>query len=184
MAEGTDLAKKAGYGRSPLIVCPRRKLEEAVRHHEVRHVLMMGSQAEAAPEKLLARDCQVTRLVFNDIAEERAGLQMPLARDVVTILQVGRQALADGEALSLNCFAGVSRSPAAAYIIACDRHLPGDEKRLANSLRAHSPEATPNAAMIALADDILGRRGAMIGAIAAIGRGAECSEGRAFFWVV
>ncbi|MCP1199021.1 tyrosine phosphatase family protein [Notoacmeibacter sp. MSK16QG-6] len=174
-----------GGGRgSPLIVCPRRTLEESASLHDAGHALMMGSQAEDIPEEFTARNFHTTQLVFNDISQQRAGLQMPSAGDVIAILQAGRQALADRRALVINCFAGVSRSPAAAYIIACDRRGPGTEQELAASLRAHSPQATPNAAMIALADDILGRRGAMSAAITAIGRGLECKEGTSFSWTI
>jgi predicted protein tyrosine phosphatase len=86
-----------------------------------------------------------------------------------------------GEApMLLCCYAGISRSPAAAYAIACSRSAPGSEAAVALALRAASPSATPNALVVALADDILGRGGRMIAAIEAIGRGAEAFEGEPF----
>jgi predicted protein tyrosine phosphatase len=78
------------------------------------------------------------------------------------------------------CFAGVSRSTAAAYCIACLHAPPGAEAALAQTLRARAPTATPNALMVALADTLLGRDGRMRAAIAAIGRGAETAGGRPF----
>ena len=84
------------------------------------------------------------------------------------------------EPMVIHCFAGVSRSTAAAYIAACALKPNGDEFAIARALRAASPTATPNPRLIALADQALGRRGRMNEAIAAIGRGEACFEGLPF----
>ncbi len=76
----------------------------------------------------------------------------------------------------IHCFAGVSRSTAAAYIAACALNPEADESEVARRLRRASPTATPNAHLVALADDILRRDGRMIAAIRQIGRGQECLE--------
>jgi predicted protein tyrosine phosphatase len=47
-------------------------------------------------------------------------------------------------------------------------------------LRAASPHATPNRLIVRLADDLLGRKGRMVEAVTAIGRGADAWEGRVF----
>ncbi len=80
----------------------------------------------------------------------------------------------------IHCFAGVSRSTAAAYIAACALKPDRDEFAIARALRAASPTASPNARLVALADNALGRRGRMSEAIAAIGRGDACFEGAPF----
>jgi predicted protein tyrosine phosphatase len=80
----------------------------------------------------------------------------------------------------IHCFAGVSRSTAAAFITVCALAPHREETAIAASLRAASPTATPNARLVALADSLLGRKGRMSAAIEAIGRGGECSEGRPF----
>jgi predicted protein tyrosine phosphatase len=80
----------------------------------------------------------------------------------------------------IHCFAGVSRSTAAAYIAACALEPKRDEFTIARALRAASPTASPNARLVALADDKLGRRGRMSEAISAIGRGDACFEGAPF----
>jgi predicted protein tyrosine phosphatase len=80
----------------------------------------------------------------------------------------------------IHCFAGVSRSTAAAYIAACALEPKRDEFAIAQALRAASPTASPNARLVALADDKLGRRGRMSEAIAGIGRGDACFEGTPF----
>lgn len=82
--------------------------------------------------------------------------------------------------LLIHCYAGVSRSTAAAYIALCALHPSRAENHHAAELRRASPTATPNPHLIALADTALGRSGRMVEAIAAIGRGAECFEGVCF----
>jgi len=84
------------------------------------------------------------------------------------------------EPMVIHCFAGVSRSTAAAYIAACALRRYGDEFTIAQTLRAASPTATPNPRLVALADAALGRHGRMSEAIAAIGRGEACFEGTPF----
>jgi predicted protein tyrosine phosphatase len=80
----------------------------------------------------------------------------------------------------IHCFAGVSRSTAAAYIAACALKPDRDEFTIAQVLRAASPTASPNGRLVALADEALGRRGRMSEAIAVIGRGEACFEGTPF----
>ncbi len=53
----------------------------------------------------------------------------------------------------------------------------GETARL---LREAAPSATPNARLVGVADDILGRGGRMVDAIAGIGRGADAYEGTPF----
>ncbi len=80
----------------------------------------------------------------------------------------------------IHCWAGVSRSTAAAYIIACQRAPGRSEAEIAQALRAAAPYATPNPLMISLADAALGRAGRMSAAIAQVGRGADTFEGALF----
>lgn len=126
-----------------------------------------------APERYL-------RLSFNDIVEPREGLALVqgdhVAQFIAFVQRWDRQA-----PLLIHCFAGVSRSTAAAYITACLLRPDVTEADWAARLRAASPTATPNSRLIALADEMLAREGRMIASIAAIGRGAECHSGAPFF---
>ena len=62
----------------------------------------------------------------------------------------------------VHCYAGISRSTAAAFSALCAARPDLDEEVIALRLRARSPEATPNARIVALADEILGRSGRMV----------------------
>ena len=82
--------------------------------------------------------------------------------------------------LLIHCFAGVSRSTAAAFIALCLCDPARPEKEHAEALRTASPTATPNLHLVALADRALGRNGRMTDAAASIGRGVDCFEGNCF----
>ncbi len=156
-----------------LLVGPGSRVADVLAGQPVDHVLSLTSpDAELAP---IAAPRTVLR--FNDIVEPRPGLVAPDGEIIAAIL-----ALRGHATLLIHCFAGVSRSTAAAYILACASRPPGEEGALAAFLRAACPEATPNALMIALADEVLGRGGAMRQAIANLGRGADAFEGTSFDW--
>lgn len=80
----------------------------------------------------------------------------------------------------IHCWAGISRSTAAAYIAACALRPSRDEAEIALKLRTASPSATPNARLVAIADQMLRRGGRMNQAIEGIGRGADAFEGTPF----
>jgi predicted protein tyrosine phosphatase len=69
---------------------------------------------------------------------------------------------------------------AAAFRAYCALRPDLDEATVANRLRSRSPEATPNARLVSLADAVLGRGGRMLQPSQAIGRGADAFEGSVF----
>jgi predicted protein tyrosine phosphatase len=82
--------------------------------------------------------------------------------------------------LLVHCYAGISRSTAAAFTAACAIEPQRDEVAIAQALRRASPTATPNALIVSLADQVLGRNGRMVRAIQTIGRGADAYEATPF----
>ena len=118
------------------------------------------------------------RLSFHDIVEPMPGLIAP-DRDIMqAVLDFGRH-IDPQRALLIHCWAGISRSSAAAFVIACDRN-PGFEHDIAIELRRRAPSATPNPLMVRLADELLAHNGRMVEAIDQIGRGAEAREGEPY----
>ena len=85
-----------------------------------------------------------------------------------------------GSPMIIHCFAGISRSTASAYMSALALNPELDERELAHDLRWRAPSATPNPKLIEIADDILDRKGRMVDAIRAIGRGEDAFEGVPF----
>jgi predicted protein tyrosine phosphatase len=158
-----------------LIICPLAQLDTALKANPS-HVLSLISPDADAPD-ITSPHCLVLR--FNDISGPRDGLIAASAADIESLIAFARSW--DGTApLLAHCWAGISRSTAASYIIACLHHAPGSEQDLAQQLRRIAPQATPNPLMIALADEILRRDGRMVQAIAEIGRGCEAGCGELF----
>lgn len=160
-----------------LIVSPLHEVEQGLRIWRPSHVISLASPG--AEQAVIPGDCRRLQLIFHDIPEPRPGLQPCSEEDVVRLIAFARDWPRE-QPMLIQCWAGVSRSPAAAYVVACALGHPGDENRQAAELRAAAAFATPNPRLVALADQILERKGAMVEAIARIGRGAETSLGATF----
>ena len=118
-------------------------------------------------------------LGMHDICEPTDGLLHPCAEHVAELLRFVRAWLRR-QAIVIHCYAGISRSTAAAFIAACVLWPERDEAEVARALRNASAIATPNRQLVAVADEHLGRYGRMVAAIEAIGRGTEAYEGEPF----
>ena len=158
-------------------VCPLSRLDATLRRTRAGSLVTLLARGVPLPPAL-----PVPRhlwLDLSDIAEPLDGHVLPGAEHVAALLRFA--ATWDRrDPLLINCYAGVSRSTAAAYAIACALQPQADERALAVALRAASPSATPNPRIVALADSHLGRQGRMVGAIGSIGRGRDCFEGEVF----
>jgi predicted protein tyrosine phosphatase len=80
----------------------------------------------------------------------------------------------------VHCYAGISRSTAAAYTVACALNPARDEQQIAQAIRRASRTAQPNAAIVSVADRLLKRHGRMVHAIETIGPGHLAEEGVPF----
>jgi predicted protein tyrosine phosphatase len=162
-------------------VCPLSKLEETVTATGARHVVTLVNEATPMTRPSAVAEADHLFLAVSDIVEAMDGHVVPAEEHLDRLL-----AFAAGwdraTPLVVHCYAGVSRSTAAAYVIACALDPARDEMEAALALRAASPTATPNRRIVALADARLGRDGRMVRAIEAIGRGADCFEGTPFFY--
>lgn len=116
---------------------------------------------------------------MNDISEPQRGLVPPNdshVRELIDFVVDWDRQLP----LLIHCWAGISRSTAAAYITLCALNPGIDENHLAHTLRAASPTATPNTRLVLLADGLLKRNGRMARAVEEIGRGETTMEGAPF----
>lgn len=110
------------------------------------------------------------QLVMHDIDEEMDGYVAPSATHVSNLIDFV-QRWDRSAPLLIHCYAGISRSTAAAFIALCVLNPETPELRIARALRNASPSATPNRRLVALGDEALGREGRMISAAASIGQG-------------
>lgn len=162
-----------------LHVCSLARLDETVARTGAGSVVtLLGAGTAVSRPAGIAEDRHLV-LAMNDIVEAAPDLTVPGAEHVERLLAFAR-AWDRRRPKVIHCFAGISRSTAAAYIVAATLEPGRDEAELARALRRASPTATPNARLIALADDMLSRNGRMVDAIRAIGRGADAYEGVPF----
>jgi len=118
-------------------------------------------------------------VVLSDIVVEVDGHTLPSESHVENLMTFVRQ-WDQAAPLLIHCWAGVSRSTAAAFITACALRPHRDEAEIAQAVRTKSPTATPNSRLVTIADAMLGRNGRMVAAIEKIGRGRNCFEGAPF----
>ena len=162
-----------------LHVCSLARLHDTVRDTGASHLVTLitaGTPVERPAAIAAGRHLFVG---VSDIVEPLDGHVLPGQEHVEQLLPFVR-AWDREKPLVFHCWAGISRSTAAAFITACALRPERDERALAQALRAASPCATPNRRLVALADEILGRQGRMVDAVDRIGRGTEACEGTPF----
>jgi predicted protein tyrosine phosphatase len=164
---------------SAIVVCPLSKVAETVAAYKARHIVALVNRDTnlARPPSVAAANH--LHVPVHDILEPTEGLVCPAEQHVSALLDFMRR-WDRAAPVVIHCYAGISRSTAAAFSAYCAARPDLDEALVARRLRERSPEATPNPLVVSLADRILGRSGRMVQAVEAIGRGAEAFEGTVF----
>lgn len=160
-------------------VCSLARLHPTVEETGARHIVtLINDQTRVVrPECVPAEDHLF--LPMHDIAVELEGYNAPAEKHVRDLIDFGTR-WHRRTPMVVHCYAGISRSSAGAYIIACALNPKRDEAALAWQIREASATAMPNKRLVAFADTLLERNGRMIAAVEAIGRGTECIEGTPF----
>ena len=164
-------------------ICSLARLNETVALSRARHVVTLVRDESRAFRPEGIEPGNHLWLQMDDIAEPLDGLIAPSEEHVERL--VGFATRWDrAEPMVVHCFAGISRSTAAAFIAACALAPERDEAELAMRLRDASPTATPNPRLVALGDSFLGRGGRMVKAVARIGPGVAAYEAEPFdlYW--
>jgi predicted protein tyrosine phosphatase len=160
-------------------VCSLSRLHATVEETGARHIVtLINDQTRVERPDCVAVEDHLF-LPMHDIAAELEGFRAPAVEHVRSLIAFAQRWPRETP-IVVHCWAGISRSTAGAFIIACTLNPTRDEAEIAQAIRAASPTAMPNTRLVALADDILERDGRMIRAVEAIGRGVECHEGTPF----
>jgi predicted protein tyrosine phosphatase len=162
-----------------LHVCSLALVAETVTKTGARSLVTLLSPGTAVERPVAIHPTRHLHLAVSDIIEAAPGHVLPEAAHLDELMRFVRD-WDRAQPMLIHCFAGVSRSTAAAYIAACLLAPRRDELTIARALRSASPTASPNPRLVALADRALGRSGRMNEAIAEIGRGRDCFEGVPF----
>jgi len=160
-----------------ILVGPLEQVATLCTAHRPSHLVSWLSHPADWPEP--SAEMQRLRLASHDIAKPTDGFTSPAAEHVEQLLAFACDWTGE-RPLLVHCWAGVSRSTAAAFTIACAKRPDLAEIALASRLRDAAPSATPNLLIVALADVALGRQGRMSAAVAAIGRGCDTLLGTPF----
>ncbi len=160
-------------------VCSLTKIEDTVRETGARSMVTLINPLYPVQRPAAIEPARHLHISVSDIVEQLDGHVAPDVAHVQSLLDFVRT-WDRAHPLLIHCYAGVSRSTAAAYVSACALRPDFCEIETAQRLRALSPTATPNARIVAIADDLMGRGGRMVAAIGGIGRGEDCYEGVPF----
>jgi predicted protein tyrosine phosphatase len=162
-----------------LHVCPLSQLERTVEVSRARRLVTVINDGTPVMRPAIIASEHHLRLSVNDITLPHPGLVHPSTEHIEALLAFVASWGGEGD-MVVHCWAGISRSTAAAFVALCALNPEVAEDEIATALRAASPTATPNALMVEIADEILSRRGRMIEAIEGIGHGEATNEGRPF----
>jgi predicted protein tyrosine phosphatase len=162
-----------------IIVGPLSQVQPLIDAHGARHVVTLLAPDTPSESPRGIAPGRHLKLHFHDIVAPMDGHTPPSARDAERLIRF-LESWDKYDPMLIHCWAGISRSTAAAYTALCLFRPDADEDALAQELRAASPSATPNRLIVSLADDVLGRGGRMVNAISRIGRGADAYEGAPF----
>lgn len=103
------------------------------------------------------------KLQMHDIWHPQPGYIAPEREHLESLLDFALRWQQAGP-LVIHCFAGVSRSTAAALVVLCS-YNGGREREATRLLRGRAPHAYPNRLMIELADDLLACGGRLLEAV-------------------
>jgi len=148
-------------------VCSLARLHETVEDTGARHVVtLLGDEDHVLRPAGVPVENHLW-LRMHDILQPADGYLTPEAEHVDRLFAFVR-GWDRAAPLVVHCFAGISRSTAAAFASVCALNPRRDERTIARTLREASPTALPNIRIVTLADRLLGRDGRMVAAVEAI----------------
>ncbi|HJY47254.1 MAG TPA: protein-tyrosine-phosphatase [Stellaceae bacterium] len=132
----------------------------------VTHVLSILDPGWPEPDSLSRFDInRRLRLRFHDVIESHPGWIAPERWDVELLLAFSRDlTMANKVHLLVHCHAGVSRSTAAATLVMAQTCPDRPAAEVLQEVVRLRPRAWPNLRILELGDEILGRRGEIVGA--------------------
>ena len=160
-------------------VCSFARLYATVKTTGARHVVTLLGLDDHVERPPGVPEGNHLFLRVHDISEPLDGHVAPDATHVQDLIKFVR-GWDRSAPLVVHCWAGISRSTAAAFVSVCALKPDRDEQDIAWAIRRASPTATPNIRIVSFADAMLGRNGRMVTAIESIGRGTLAGEGVPF----
>ena len=160
-------------------VCPLSALDELVAIHGPSHVVSLLGPHDMIDERSDLAPGRHLRVAINDIVEPGDGLILASADHAAEIVDFAIRWNTEAPMI-IHCWAGISRSSAAAFITLCALNPDVSETDLAERLRNAAPFAKPNLHLVSLGDGVLGRSGRMQAAVEALPDAGFRSIGQPF----
>ena len=152
--------------RSPLkiIIASRTQAEQLLMSKgpgpAIQHIISIGAPRDPTPAGFEMCATGIRLEFFDDTGE--AG---PRPWHVNKVIDFARQVQHERGKLLVHCEAGISRSSAAALTVFATWLGTGKEQEAVDQTYAAQPDAWPNSQFVELADELLGRDGALIAAV-------------------
>ena len=164
----------------PLIyVCPKSQVPDVAERLKPSHLITLLDPADHMPTpEGLAADRHL-RLGMNDVVHGQPDQTPPDEQHVREIIAFA-QTWDRRRPMLIHCWAGISRSTATAFTVACMLNPRGRERQIALALREAAAHAQPNLRIVALADALLDRDGRMVEAVDQMGPARAVYEGDLF----
>jgi predicted protein tyrosine phosphatase len=178
-SSGQDRAARSRRMGGSVHVCPLSAVPDIVAGCNASHLVTCLQDEFVVETPSLIKPDNHVRLHVDDISQPLPGYVAPSEQHVARLLDFAHAWGGEGP-MVIHCWAGISRSTAAAFITLCSLNPHAPEHLIAALLRKASPTAYPNRLMVRLADAALGRDGRLVEAVETIGRGAIASEARPF----
>ena len=152
-------------------VCSLSKMHDVVADTGAEHVvtLIRDTSRVTRPRGILEENHLI--LSIDDIEDELDGMVAPAEKHVAELLTFVERWKRE-KPIVVHCFAGISRSTAAAFITACAIQPERDEREIARAIRTASITAQPNPRIVRFGDNLLKRDGRMVEAVRSIGKGS------------
>jgi len=160
-------------------VCSLARLYSTIDETGAHHIVTLLKAMDRVKRPAHIEEANHLILSMDDVVDEMDGYTPPTDIHVTDLVRFASR-WDRRQPMVIHCFAGISRSTAAAFVAACALNPSRSEDRIAQAIRDASPTATPNRRIVRLADHLLGRQGRMIGAIESIGTGHAALEGQPF----
>jgi len=154
-----------------IYVCSLSRLHSIVDETGAEHVVTLIRDTTRVRRPQQIREENHLILSVDDIEDELEGMVAPAETHVAELLTFV-QGWKREKPIVVHCFAGISRSTAAAYITACAIQPERDEREIARAIRDASVTAQPNPRIVGFGDKLLNRNGRMVEAVQAIGKGS------------
>lgn len=151
-----------------IYVAPLSGVEAAIERFGPSHLISLLDPATMIDTPRGIEPARHLKVGINDVTTAVPDLTPPQARHVVEIVNFAK-AWDRRAPMLIHCWAGISRSTAAALIALCAHNAPGEEKKLALALRQASKMASPNRLLVQYADLHLNCRGRLVQAVEAMG---------------